>query len=129
MMLSVLLLSKDKTFCLLCSTIIRATRNVIIKRLPAKQNLQNQDIPLVENAGRGIGISLTTGIKEMPAFDPDMEIRGVTLTIPTWIASIARAEQKTDMSLATDYAKKQLAEGLLRLKAQIQKTLEAIELI
>ena len=72
------------------------------------------------------GVPLSTGIKEMPAFDPDMEIRGLTLTIPTWMASIARAEQKTDMSIATDYAKKQLAESLLRLEAQIEKTLEAL---
>ena len=70
---------------------------------------------------------LSTKIKEMPAFDPDMEIRGLTLTIPTWMAAIARAERQTDMELATNYAKKQLAEGLMRLDMQIQKTLEAIE--
>jgi hypothetical protein len=73
------------------------------------------------------GILLSTRIKEMPAFDPDMAIRGLTLTLPTWMAAIARAEKQTDMELATDYAKKQLAEGLMRLDMQIQKTLEAIE--
>ena len=72
------------------------------------------------------GVLLSTKIKEMPAFDPDMEIRGLTLTIPTWMAAIARAERQTDMELATNYAKKQLAEGLMRLDMQIQKTLEAI---
>lgn len=62
----------------------------------------------------------------MPAFDPDMEIRGVALTIPTWMAAIARAEKKTDMELASDYAKRQIADSLLQLEKQIHETLEAI---
>lgn len=73
------------------------------------------------------GVMLSTKIKEMPDFDPDMEIRGLTLTIPTWMAAIARAEKKTDMKLATQRARRQLAESLLRLDEQIQITLEAIE--
>lgn len=28
---------------------------------------------------------LEVGIKEMPMFDPDMEFRGLALTIPTWM--------------------------------------------
>ena len=72
------------------------------------------------------GVSLSTKIKEMPAFDPDMEIRGLALTIPTWMAAIARAEKKTDMSLASEHGKQQLADSLLRLEKQIQQTLEAI---
>ena len=73
------------------------------------------------------GVSISAKIKEMPKFDPDMEIRGLTLTIPTWMAAIARAEKKTDMKLATKHAKKQLANGLKQLEQQIQETLEAIE--
>lgn len=73
------------------------------------------------------GVMLSTGIKNMPAFDPDMEINGLALTIPTWMASIARAERKTDMTLASEHAKKQLTNSLLRLEAQIKETLEALE--
>lgn len=73
------------------------------------------------------GVMLSTGIKNMPAFDPDMEINGLALTIPTWMASIARAERKTDMTLASEHAKKQLTNSLLRLEAQIRETLEALE--
>lgn len=71
-------------------------------------------------------IQLKTGIKEMPAFDPDMEIRGLTLTIPTWINAIGRVERKTDMDMATDKAKAQLAANLMRLQEEIVKTLEVI---
>ena len=63
----------------------------------------------------------------MPKYDPDMEISGLALTIPTWMGSIARAERKTDMSLATDHAKKKLAVSLMQLEEQIQKTLEALK--
>lgn len=72
------------------------------------------------------GIALQTKIKEMPVFDPDMEIRGLSLTIPTWMTAIARAEKKTDMELATEHARRQLADSLLRLEKQIQETLEAL---
>ena len=71
-------------------------------------------------------IQLKTGIKEMPAFDPDMEIKGLTLTIPTWINVIARTERKADMAIVTDSAKEQLAANLARLQEQIDHTLEVI---
>ena len=72
-------------------------------------------------------VPLTVGIKTMPAFDPDMEIKGLALTIPTWMTAIARAEKKTDMSLASESAKKLLTANLLHLEEQIHQTLEAIE--
>ena len=34
---------------------------------------------------------IVTGIKEMPVYDPDMELRGLALTIPSWINAMARA--------------------------------------
>lgn len=70
---------------------------------------------------------LTVGIKNMPAFDPDMELRGLTFTIPTWIMSIERVEQKTNMDLATGRAKDQLAKALRELENQIIHTLEVIQ--
>lgn len=39
-------------------------------------------------------VPLEMGIKEMPVFDPDMEFRGLALTIPTWMNAIARTGQK-----------------------------------
>ena len=71
-------------------------------------------------------IPLAVGIKEMPAFDPDMELNGLGYTIPTWINRIARAENNTDMLQATETAKGQLADMLKRLKEQIEHTLEVL---
>ena len=63
----------------------------------------------------------------MPAFDPDMELNGLALTIPTWTAAIARAESKSDMALVSDKAKDQVRKSLKYLEDQIQKTLEALK--
>ena len=70
-------------------------------------------------------IPLTVGVKEMPAFDPDMELRGLTLTIPTWIMAIVRVKKKVDQS--TDNGKAQLAQSLTKLEAEIDDLLGVIE--
>ena len=70
---------------------------------------------------------LEVGIKEMPTFDPDMEFRGLTLTIPTWMNAIARTRAKTNIELVSEPTKAQLAVILRRLEEQITQTLEVIE--
>lgn len=70
---------------------------------------------------------LTVGIKEMPVFDPDMELRGLLFTVPSWIAAIARAEKNTDMEQATMQTKEQLSATLCQLEEQIRLTLEVLK--
>ena len=70
---------------------------------------------------------LEMGIKEMPAFDPDMEFRGLMLTIPTWMNAIARARGKSNIEMVSDSTKNQLASTLRKLEEQITQTLEVIE--
>ena len=70
---------------------------------------------------------LEMGIKEMPVFDPDMEFRGLALTIPTWMNAIARTRAKTDIDSVSEPTKAQLAIILRRLEEQITQTLEVIE--
>lgn len=69
-------------------------------------------------------ITLSVGIKEMPAYDPDMELRSLMLTVQTWTASIARVEKKTDQ--ATGQAKEQLCRSLIQLEKQIDEILEVM---
>lgn len=66
-------------------------------------------------------IPLSVKIKEMPAYDPDMEVRGLTLTIPAWITAIGRVEKKTGQ--ATDMAKVQLSQSLTALRDKIDALL------
>ena len=70
---------------------------------------------------------LETGIKEMPVFDPDMEFRGLMLTIPTWMNAIARARGKTKIEMVSDSTQEQLANTLHKLEEEITQTLEVIE--
>ena len=70
---------------------------------------------------------LEMGIKEMPMFDPDMEFRGLALTIPTWMNAIARSRAKTNIEMVSEPTKAQLAMILRRLEEQITQTLEVIE--
>ncbi len=52
-------------------------------------------------------------IKNMPAFDPDAEINGLALTIPTWINSISRTKSNIDLDIVSPGARKKL-ETVLR---------------
>lgn len=70
---------------------------------------------------------LETGIKEMPVFDPDMEFRGLMLTIPTWMNAIARARGKTKIEMVSNSTKEQLANTLHKLDEQIMQTLEVLK--
>lgn len=71
---------------------------------------------------------LEVGIKEMPVFDPDMEFRGLALTIPTWMNAIARARAKTKVELVSEATKTQLTTMMRRLEDQIEQTLEVMSI-
>lgn len=66
-------------------------------------------------------------VKDMPQFDPDAEITGLTLTVPSWSSSLQRLKTKTDLSIVSSQAKGKLAEVLLDLHIQIKAMLEAIK--
>ncbi len=65
-------------------------------------------------------VQLKTGIKEMPAYDPDREINGLLYTIPTWVAQIIMTERKAQMDLVTDKAKDNLRTALKFLKNRVE---------
>jgi len=66
-------------------------------------------------------------IKDMPEFDPDAEITGLTLTIPSWGSSIERVRTTSDLTIVSDTARKQLICALTQLYAQICERLTDIE--
>ena len=66
-------------------------------------------------------------VKDMPAFDPDAEITGLTLTVPSWSGSIDRMIQKTDLTLVSMKAKERLISVLLGLQKKVSEALVAIE--
>jgi len=61
------------------------------------------------------GATPPPSIKDMPKFDPDAELTSLTLTIPSWINTIRRAKEKTDLAIATSGAKSELLQALTSL--------------
>ena len=72
-------------------------------------------------------VPITVGIKDMPAFDPEMELRGLALTLPTWMNAMARACSKTDMTLVSDLLKQQLSELLDQFREQTDQMMEVLK--
>lgn len=66
-------------------------------------------------------------VKDMPAYDPDAEITGLTLTIPSWASSIDRTRKKADLTGVSDNARSKLAKALHDLQDTIADMLTAIK--
>ena len=66
-------------------------------------------------------------IKTMPAFDPDAEVSGLTLTIPSWTSSIERTKLTADLNIISSSAKDRLEEALEKLQGKVQEMLSAIK--
>ncbi|WP_294852284.1 hypothetical protein [uncultured Oscillibacter sp.] len=66
-------------------------------------------------------------IKTMPAFDPDAEVAGLTLTIPSWTSSIERTKSTADLNIISSSAKNKLEEALEALQSKVQEMLSAIK--
>lgn len=65
-------------------------------------------------------------IKDMPAYDPDAEAVGLTLTIPMWASSITRVNGLMDKDIITRKARHDLVEALLLLKARVDTMLSEL---
>lgn len=66
-------------------------------------------------------------VKDMPAYDPDAEIVGLTLTIPTWAGSVSRVLCNMDKTKITQKARTKLIDALKMLKAKINEMLSELE--
>ena len=66
-------------------------------------------------------------IKDMPAYDPDSEITGLTLTIPSWGSSITRVMNVSDMKAVSVDARWNLMSALCQLQSVIDDMLIALK--
>ena len=66
-------------------------------------------------------------IKTMPAYDPDAEVTGLTLTIPSWMSSIDRTKSMAHLEAISPAARQSLWAALTELEEKIQEMLSAIE--
>ena len=68
----------------------------------------------------------TPSIKDMPEYDPDATIVELSLTIPSWVSSIKRMENNTNLDNVSDTALDRLEDALLDLYSLIEKVLNKI---
>ena len=66
-------------------------------------------------------------IKQMPAYDPDAELRSITLTIPAWTRSLRRAGQKTAFPRTSAEARMHFRQAMYTLKEAILETEHLME--
>ncbi len=65
-------------------------------------------------------------IKDMPAYDPDADISGLSLTIPSWVALIARTMGKTNLDEITWIGRQKLISSLQSLRKETEKFLSVL---
>ena len=66
-------------------------------------------------------------VKDMPEYDPDAEITGLTLTIPSWCSSIKRAMRNADFTKLSPLAKEKLLLALFELEDKIENLIDTIK--
>ena len=101
--------------------ILRAANRHAKDRFEQEERKQIKEQPEIPR------VPLSLGVKEMPAFNPDMELQGLTLTIQAWIAAIDRAQKRSDLTIVSKEAKENLQERLIMLREQIEITMRALE--
>ena len=65
-------------------------------------------------------------VKDMPEFDPDAEVVGLTLTIPSWSSSIDRIVH-SNLEIVSDSARERLHKALIELQESIIIMISAIK--
>lgn len=105
----------------------KVVRKIEVTQQPfVKYNTTRQE---VQRSTGLFGRTANTGpsVKDMPAFDPDAEITGLTLTIPSWASSIDRTRSKADLRIVSDKARGRLAEALTELQDKVSEMLAALK--
>ena len=105
----------------------KVVRKIEVTQQPfVKYNTTREE---VQRSSGQFGRTPSTGpsVKDMPAFDPDAEITGLTLTIPSWASSIDRTRSKADLRIVSDKARNRLAEALLELQRKVSDMLAALK--
>ena len=72
-------------------------------------------------------ICLKPGIKEMPAYDPDAELNGLTYTISAWCKAVRQVRDHADLAKATKTGRENLFRALAALLMDIDPLFTKLE--
>lgn len=92
---------------------------------PPKQEKPEKQI--VSGSGRTRSMKLKTGIKEIPAYDPDAELKGLTYTVGAWKSAVKRTKENTDFNKATVAARYRLRFAIDELITEIKELNRMLE--
>ena len=70
--------------------------------------------------------NIQQNVKSKPLYDPDAEINGLTLTIPTWMNSINRVQENTALDQISEQARGKLIDALKELQSKVANILEKV---
>lgn len=101
---------------------IERTRMPYVQYKTTRQEIQASDDGEQDNA-----IEVTPSIKDMPQYDPDAEIVGLSLTVPSWTSSIERVMKNLDISAVSCDARIKLAKTMIDLQFEVQSMLSALK--
>ena len=97
---------------------------IVMSNIEAKEEASNrykvprtaiQELPRRKEPYKEMGAT----IKDMPVYDPDAELIGMALTIPSWVSSLERLEQKTKLDDVSPKAKLRLIRELATLDNKV----------
>lgn len=72
-------------------------------------------------------IPLKIGIKKMPEYDPDAELRGLVLTVPAWVNAIERVHASVEAGRGTVEMKEQLIMTLSAVDYKVNELMEVLK--
>lgn len=98
---------------------------ILVIDVSAKASIKIDEADLIAEIAEAMQETLPL-IKIPPMHDPDAEIAGLTLTVPSWVSSIERARNNADMNAASTSAKSKLEEALLSLQEKVSEMLSEI---
>ena len=100
----------------------------ILLRAGVKERIESADMDSSLKAKRKpLPSAARSTVKDMPAFDPDVYVASLTLTIPSWINNIKRAAANSDVSKLSKKAKYDLLlalDNLIYISTLTKKILE-----
>ena len=106
--------------------VVDIRKKMISQRNQEMRKKNKNDVRMPDKEVKKEELPIFAGIKEMPVFDPDMELKGLTLTIPTWINVMSKTEKKMDANAASEKAKENLIKNLMHLQGQIDSMLSVL---
>lgn len=110
---------QDEVLSLLDSMVNKGKVEHITNNELQKMMLKNKVITKTGSRKSSVSAQPNIAIKQTPVYDPDSEISGLYLTIPSWITSIKRSCSKADFSKISPEAKARLQEQLGELEEEI----------